>query len=74
MVATRFLAPLTTDAFGAFHFLGTDRFGRDVWTRLVYGARVSLLVGVLAMAISVVLGADDRGNGRGAVGPRRRTC
>ena len=56
VVATRFLAPLTTDGSGAFHLLGTDRFGRDVWTRLLYGARVSLLVGVLAMAISVLLG------------------
>jgi peptide/nickel transport system permease protein len=56
VVATRFLQPLTTDGTGTFHLLGTDRFGRDVWTRLLYGARVSLLVGVLAMAISVLLG------------------
>jgi peptide/nickel transport system permease protein len=56
VVATRFLQPLTTDGAGVFHLLGTDRFGRDVWTRLLYGARVSLLVGVLAMAISVLLG------------------
>jgi peptide/nickel transport system permease protein len=56
VVATRFLQPLATDATGAFHLLGTDRFGRDVWTRLLYGARVSLLVGLLAMTISVLLG------------------
>ena len=56
VVATRFLAPLATDGSGVFHLLGTDRFGRDVWTRLLYGARVSLLVGVLAMIISVLLG------------------
>jgi peptide/nickel transport system permease protein len=56
VVATRFLSPLTTDGTGAFHLLGTDRFGRDVWTRLLYGARVSLLVGILAMAISLLLG------------------
>ena len=56
VVATRFLAPLSTDGGGVFHLLGTDRFGRDVWTRLLYGARVSLMVGVLAMAISVLLG------------------
>ncbi|MEP7326104.1 MAG: ABC transporter permease [Gemmatimonadota bacterium] len=56
IVATRFLAPLTSDPTGAFHLLGTDRFGRDVWTRLAYGARVSLAVGILAMALSVLLG------------------
>ncbi len=56
VVTSRFLAPITTDGAGAFHLLGTDRFGRDVWTRLAYGARVSLAVGLLAMAISVLLG------------------
>lgn len=56
VVATRFLAPFTTDAQGGFHLMGTDRLGRDVWTRLVYGARVSLSVGFLAVLISVTLG------------------
>lgn len=56
IVATRFLPPLTGDRAGGFHLLGTDRFGRDVWTRLVYGARVSLAVGTLAVLLSIVLG------------------
>jgi len=56
IVATRFLPPLTVDRAGGFHVLGTDRFGRDVWTRLVYGARVSLAVGTLAVLLSIVLG------------------
>ena len=56
IVATRFLPPLATDLHGTRHVLGTDRFGRDVWTRLVYGARVSVGVGVLAALLSVIVG------------------
>jgi len=56
IVATRFLPPLSDDIHGTFHLLGTDRFGRDVWARLVYGARVSLSVGSLAVLVSVLIG------------------
>lgn len=56
VVAMRFLPPLASDGQGEFHLLGTDRLGRDVWTRLAYGARVSLGVGGLAVLISTVLG------------------
>lgn len=37
------------------HLLGTDRLGRDIWTRLVYGGRVSLSVGVVAVSISTIV-------------------
>lgn len=39
------------------HWLGTDNLGRDMWSRIVYGARVSLIVGMGAVIVSGVIGA-----------------
>jgi ABC-type dipeptide/oligopeptide/nickel transport system permease subunit len=44
------------DAPSARHWLGTDVQGRDVWARLVYGARVSLAVGVVSQSIALAIG------------------
>ncbi|MBS3810959.1 MAG: ABC transporter permease [Halanaerobiales bacterium] len=38
------------------HILGTDSLGRDVWSRLVYGSRVSMTVGITAVAMYLLIG------------------
>ena len=51
---------LTTQAYlppGPDHWLGTDQFGRDLLSRIIYGARISLTIGFVAVAIAVVLGS-----------------
>ena len=55
-IGARLKAPLTRDAGGRVHVLGTDHLGRDILARIVFGARPALLVGFAAVAISGVLG------------------
>ena len=40
----------------SFHLLGTDRLGRDQWSRLMYGSRTSLSIGLVAVILSTILG------------------
>lgn len=52
VLQNRYLAPSVT------HLFGTDEFGRDLFTRALYGARVSLSIGLLAMLLSKVIGTS----------------
>ena len=42
---------------GAQYILGADQFGRDIWSRLLFGARYSLTIGFLAIMIALVFGS-----------------
>lgn len=61
VLSTRLVPPLSRDALGGWHLLGTDAFGRDVLMRLWLAARISLGVGVagslFAGIVGVALGA-----------------
>src|SRR3712207_5921335 len=48
--AARYMAP------SAEHYLGTDSTGRDIFSRVVHGARISLYVGIIVVAVSAVVG------------------
>ena len=50
IVMSRYLPP------SAQHLMGTDKFGRDIFSRVLYGARISLTIGFVAVGISVILG------------------
>ncbi len=42
---------------GEGHLLGTDGYGRDLWTRLLYGARISLLISFFSVGIACIMGS-----------------
>jgi peptide/nickel transport system permease protein len=54
--------PLTVDSAHALahpdarHWMGTDSFGRDVWSRIIHGARISLAVGIGSTALGSSIG------------------
>ncbi|MBC7791355.1 MAG: ABC transporter permease [Anaerolineae bacterium] len=61
VLGLRFVAPGGTDAAGNWHLLGTDRFGRDIFVRMMLAARLSLVIGLagstLAGTLGILLGA-----------------
>lgn len=52
----RFVPPFGTARDGGFHLLGTDELGRDLFSRLMFGARVSMSIGLLGAFCSGVVG------------------
>jgi len=52
----RLLPPLSSAADGRFHLFGTDHLGRDMLSRLIYGARISLVVGLGASVVAGTIG------------------
>ena len=62
VLATRLVPPVSSDSLGHFHLLGTDRFGRDLFVRMMLAGRISLAVGVagsvLAGAVGTAIGAS----------------
>jgi peptide/nickel transport system permease protein len=56
VLGTRLLPPLSRDSDGHLHLLGTDRFGRDLFVRMMLAGRVSLAVGVAGSVIAAAIG------------------
>jgi peptide/nickel transport system permease protein len=55
-LSRRLIPPIWHDKGTWTHILGTDHFGRDYLTRVIYGSQISLMIGFLAMLISGVIG------------------
>jgi len=56
-IRIRLSPPSWADGGTSTHLLGTDNVGRDVLSRIIYGARISLLVGVLTVLVGGVTGS-----------------
>jgi len=68
----RFTPPVWAEGGNPAYLLGTDQVGRDILSRMIHGARISLLVGVSAVAVSLVVGVG-LGLASGFVGGRLDT-
>ena len=54
----RFTPPVWAQGGNAAYPLGTDQVGRDILSRIIYGARISLIVGVAAVVVSLLVGVS----------------
>jgi peptide/nickel transport system permease protein len=56
VIRLRLLSPGARDTHGDFHLLGTDRFGRDLFVRMMLAGRISLAVGIVGSLLAGALG------------------
>jgi peptide/nickel transport system permease protein len=54
-------ASVPGDASSTFYFLGTDKYGQDILSRIIHGSRVSLTIGLAAIAVTFLLGVTIGG-------------
>jgi peptide/nickel transport system permease protein len=52
----RFKPPFWAEGGSMTYPLGTDNVGRDIWSRIIHGSRISLIVGVCAVGVSLLIG------------------
>ncbi len=57
VITRRLLPPLSRDPSGALHVLGTDRFGRDLFVRMMLAGRLSLAVGIVGSVLAAAAGS-----------------
>lgn len=55
-LSSRHESPGFVDSQGSFHLLGTDHMGRDIWSRLVWASRVSLMIGFMGLLLGGSVG------------------